>query len=122
VASEADAEAAFRAIYSVVLNAKRAGHTTHLSIVGGRKILAVYGMATAQLLFDDDDRMWYVLAGGEFLESERLHPKAGDEATLIRVPVLRWGTISPMLTDLRAVEDPFEAVARRCSTISSASV
>ena len=115
VATEADAEAAFRAIYRAVLAAKRAdpNHVLHLSIVGGRKVFAVYGMATAQLLFDDDDSLWYVLVGGEFFTSERLHPELGDEARLVRVPVLRWGTISPMLTDLSQIDDPFEAAERQ---------
>ena len=39
-----------------MLTAKRADpqRTVHLSIVGGRKVFAVYGMPTAQLRFDDD--------------------------------------------------------------------
>jgi CRISPR-associated protein Csx14 len=68
IESEADAEAAFRGLYRLLLEVKRAEPTRpiHLSITGGRKVLAVYGMATAQLLFDDEDRLWYVLAGGAF--------------------------------------------------------
>ncbi|MBI5830157.1 MAG: hypothetical protein HZB20_11615 [Chloroflexi bacterium] len=113
IQSPAEAEAAFRAIYRAVLSAKRAERTAHLSIVGGRKVFAVYGMAAAQLLFDDDDCLWYVLAGGKFLAEERLHPEAGDEAKLVRVPVLRWGTISPVLTDLSEIDDPFAAAERQ---------
>lgn len=113
IQSPAEAEAAFRAIYRAVLSAKRAERTVHLSIVGGRKVFAVYGMAAAQLLFDDDDCLWYVLAGGKFLAEERLHPEPGDEAKLVRVPVLRWGTISPILTDLSRLDDPFEAAERQ---------
>ncbi len=113
VETQADAEAAFRAIYRAVLNAKRAGRRVHLSIVGGRKVFAVYGMAAAQLLFDDDDCLWYVLVGGKFFADERLHPGPGDEARLVPVPVLRWSTISPVLTELSQVEDPFEAAERQ---------
>jgi len=113
VETQADAEAAFRAIYRTVLAAKRAGRQVHLSIVGGRKVFAVYGMAAAQLLFDDDDCLWYVLAGGKFFADERLHPEPGDEARLVRVPVLRWSTISPVLTDLSQIDDPFEAAEQQ---------
>jgi CRISPR-associated Csx14 family protein len=113
VTSQAEAETAFRAMYQAVLAAKRAGQTVHLSIVGGRKVFAVYGMAAAQLLFDDDDCLWYVLVGGKFWADERLHPAPGDEARLVRVPVLRWGAISPVLTDLSQVDDPFEAAERQ---------
>jgi CRISPR-associated protein Csx14 len=111
VETAADAAAAFRAVYRVVLEAKRVApqRTIHLSIVGGRKVFAVYGMAVAQLLFDDEDCLWYVLAGGRFLAEGRLHPGPGDEARLVRVPVLRWGTVSPILTDLSRFDDPFQA-------------
>lgn len=113
ILTESDAHATFRALYRAVLDAKRSGASVHLSIVGGRKVLAVYGMAAAQLLFDDDDCLWYVLVGGRFFAEERLHPQPGDEAQLVRAPVLRWGTLSPMLTDLREIDDPFEAVERQ---------
>ncbi len=113
VETQTDAEAAFRAIYRAVLLAKRADQTVHLSIVGGRKVFAVYGMTAAQLLFDDDDFLWYVLVSGKFWAEERLHPLPGDKAQLVRVPVLRWGTLSPMLTDLQQIDDPFKAVERQ---------
>jgi CRISPR-associated Csx14 family protein len=113
VASPAEAEAVFRALYRAVLAVKRAGLQVHLSMVGGRKVFAVYSMASAQLLFDDDDCLWYVSVGGRFLQEERLHPEPNDEAKLIHVPVLRWSTISPILTDISQIDDPFEAVERQ---------
>lgn len=103
----------FRELYRCVWEAKRAGHTVHLSIVGGRKVMAVYGMATAQLLFDDADYLWYVLVSGNFFQAERLHPEPLDEARLIAVPVLRWSNISPILTDLSDIDDPFKAIERQ---------
>lgn len=108
-----DAEAAFRAVYQAVLTAKRAGQTVHLSVMGGRKILAVYAMAVAQLLFDDNDTLWYILAGGAFLAEGRLHPGPKDDARLVSVPVMRWSHIAPVLTDLSQVDDPFQAVERQ---------
>jgi DNA-binding CsgD family transcriptional regulator len=113
--STAAAEAAFRGVYRAIWAAKRAdpNRPIHLSIVGGRKYLAVYGMAAAQLLFDDDDHAWYVLVGGRFLHEGRLHPQPGDDARLMPIPVLRWSTFAPILTDLREIDDPFEAVDRQ---------
>jgi len=115
IASQAEAEAAFRCLYRAIWTAKRAepDRTVHLSIVGGRKVLAVYGMAAAQLLFDDDDCLWYVFADGRFLQEERLHPDPADLATLVPVPVLRWGTVSPILMDLGDIDDPFQAADRQ---------
>jgi len=43
-----DAGAFLRTIYQVVLKEKRAGRVVHLSIAGGRKTMAVYGMVAAQ--------------------------------------------------------------------------
>jgi CRISPR-associated protein Csx14 len=111
--TEEEARVAFQAIYRTMLEVKRAEQQVHLSIVGGRKVLALYGMAAAQLLFEDDDRLWYVLAGAAVQESDRLHPAPSDVVRLIHVPVLRWSTISPALIGFREIEDPFEAVERQ---------
>lgn len=112
VDNEAAAQEAFRVLYREVRAAKQAGYRVHLSIAGGRKIIAVYGMAVAQLLFDYDDRVWHLLSVPSLIESRALHPRPG-EATLIRVPVLRWSEISPVLTDLILSDNPFEALRRQ---------
>ncbi len=103
---------AFRLLYRLVLRAKRSGYQVHLSIAGGRKTLAVYGMATAQLLFDEGDRLWHLYSAGDFLASRRLHPEEGDQVHLIQIPVVHWSRISPVMMDLGKTEDPFEALER----------
>ncbi|HIP87428.1 MAG TPA: hypothetical protein EYH27_03200 [Anaerolineales bacterium] len=112
VDSEASAREAFRVLYREVKAAKQAGYRVHLSIAGGRKIIAVYGMVVAQLLFDPEDRIWHLFSIPSLIESKALHPKPG-EAALIRVPVLRWSEISPALTDLILTDDPFDALRRQ---------
>jgi CRISPR-associated protein Csx14 len=52
------ARSVFRTLYREVLAYKQAGHTVHLSAAGGRKVMAMYAMLTAQLLFDERDRLW----------------------------------------------------------------
>jgi CRISPR-associated Csx14 family protein len=106
------AQAAFRLIYAEIRRAKQTGCRVHLSIAGGRKTLALFGMAAAQLLFDEGDRLWHLYSGGEFLASKRLHPQAGDEAHLIPIPVTLWSWVSPVMAALGEVDDPFEAVER----------
>lgn len=111
VVTEADVAALLRTLYRVVLAEKRAGRLVHLSIAGGRKPMAVYGMVVAQLLFDEDDRAWHLLSeawkpGGE----QVMHVRPGDRVWLVAVPVLRWSSISPMLTELARREDPWEAI------------
>jgi CRISPR-associated protein Csx14 len=53
VASEQETAALMRTLYRVVLAEKRAGRTVHLSIAGGGKTMAAYGMVVARLLFND---------------------------------------------------------------------
>ncbi|MCP4538868.1 MAG: hypothetical protein GY832_17170 [Chloroflexi bacterium] len=106
------AREAFRILYRETKAAKQAGWRVHLSIAGGRKIIAVYGMAVAQLLFDENDRVWHIFSTPALIEAKALHP-ALDEAALIHVPVLRWSDVSPVLTDLILSDDPFEALERQ---------
>jgi len=112
VDSEPAAREAFRVVYREVKAAKQDSQCVHLSIAGGRKIIAVYGMAVAQLLFDPDDRVWHIFSAPAVIESKALHPGPGESA-LIRVPVLRWSEVSPALTDLILSDDPFEALRRQ---------
>jgi len=106
------AQAAFRALYQQVREVKQRGLQVHLLIAGGRKILALFGMAAAQLLFDEHDRLWHLFSQGEFLESKRLHPEAGDEVQLLEAPIILWNRVAPVFSALEGVNDPFEAVER----------
>jgi CRISPR-associated Csx14 family protein len=108
--TEDEVGALFRTLYREVLAAKRAGKTVHLSIAGGRKTMAVYGMAAAQMLFDDNDHLWHLLSTGKILEERRMQSQPGDEVKLIPIPVLRWSAVSPVLTDLARHDDPWEAL------------
>lgn len=101
---------AFRTLYRCTWEAKRNGFKLHLSIAGGRKSLSIYGMVVAQLLFDDHDSLWHLYSGGEFLQSRRLHPQAGDDVHLVPIPVLLREVISPALTHLQNSPDPIQAL------------
>ena len=109
VTSEPAIREAFRVLYHEIRAAKYRGERVHLSIAGGRKTLAVYGIAAAQLLFDEDDAAWHLDSDPEVIESRTLHAPPG-QARLVPVPVLRWSQISPLLTGLAQLDDPFEAV------------
>ncbi len=109
--TETDVSALLRTLYQVVLAQKRADYLVHLSIAGGRKTMAVYGMVVAQLLFDDDDRLWHLLSQNWQPGDERImHVRPGDPVTLVPIPVLRWSSISPVATELALREDPWDAL------------
>lgn len=109
VNSEPAAREAFRVLYREVKTAKRQGRHVHISIAGGRKIIAVYAMAVAQMLFGPDDNIWHIFSTPELIESRALHPQPG-QSQLIPVPVLRWSEVSPALIELALSDDPFEAL------------
>jgi len=112
VATPEATQAAYRFLYQQVRRAKLAGLRVHLSISGGRKLLALFGMSCAQLLFEDADQLWYLYSGGDFLSSKRLHPAPGDDVHLISVPFVHWSRVSPIWTGLGEIDDPFTAAER----------
>ncbi|HIE03952.1 MAG TPA: hypothetical protein EYP61_04250, partial [Candidatus Latescibacteria bacterium] len=113
ILTEEDAGAAFKTLYRIVLREKRAGYRIHLSIAGGRKAMAVYGMAVAQLLFDEEDRVWHVVSEEVLHSRERLHAEPDERVVLVPIPVLKWSTISPVMTELVVFEDPWRAMSKQ---------
>jgi CRISPR-associated Csx14 family protein len=110
VDSSLSARAAFQAMYREVRRAKQEGLRVHLSIAGGRKTMAVFGMTTAQLLFDENDHLWHLFSSGDFLASKRLHPLPGDRVELVEIPVILWSQLSPAALLLAQENDPYKAL------------
>jgi len=102
----------FRLLYAEVARAKRAGKRVHLLIAGGRKTMAVFGMAVAQLLFENQDALWHLYSEEDYLESKRLYPQQGDRASLVPVPVIRWSPLPASLLGIAELNDPYDAL--RC--------
>ncbi|MBI3243447.1 MAG: hypothetical protein HYZ49_14275 [Chloroflexi bacterium] len=113
VDSAEGAEAAFTAIYRAVRAEKLAGRRVHFSLAGGRKTMSVFGMAVAQMLFDEGDKLWHLVSYGKLLEEKRMHAGPGEVPTLVEIPVILWSAVSPVLTDLSEIDDPFAAVERQ---------
>lgn len=109
------ARVAFAAIYRAVRAEKLEGCRVHLSIAGGRKTMGVFGMAVAQMLFGEGDRLWHLISQGKLLDEKRMHAVAGDAVALVEIPVILWRAVSPVLTDLSEIEEPFAAVERQRS-------
>lgn len=107
-----EVQAAFQALFGEVRRAKLAESRVHLQIAGGRRTLSVFGMAVAQMLFDDQDRLWHLASQPELEASGRLHASAGEWARLIPIPVIAWGRLSPAFDALRRVDNPLLAVEK----------
>jgi len=102
----AEARAAFSLIYNKVQQEKQAGAVVHLMAASGRKIMVMWALLAAQLLFtDDEDRLWDLWSTPELEQSGYLFPANGvtldsqldvahplADAILFRVPVLPWSS------------------------------
>lgn len=104
-------EVGFRTIYQVMLKCKQDGARLHVCPAGGRKTMSLFSLAAAQLLFEEGDTFWHVVAEGEFLTSGRLHPQPEDDVSLVPVPLLRWRHLAPALLHQEISTDPFQALA-----------
>lgn len=89
VTTAEESEDTFEDIFRLVRRYKLDGCRVHLNIAGGRKPMSIYGMVTAQMLFDEDDKLWHLVSNPQLVQSRRLFPQAGDEYQLVPVPVIR---------------------------------
>lgn len=53
-------------------------------------------MVAAQLLFDAEDKLWYLLSDEAMRQESRMRLKQHGQARLLEAPVLRWSSVSPM--------------------------
>jgi len=109
VTSSDEVDIAFRALYAEVRTLKMQDQAIHLLIAGGRRTLTVFGMAVAQMLFDDLDHLWHISSHPDLESSGRLHADDSEWAKLIPIPVIPWGRLSPVFDILHTVDDPFTA-------------
>ena len=112
ITSKEEVDTAFRAVYADVSKAKLEGMKVQLLIAGGRRTLTVAGMSTAQILFDDEDRLWHLTSHPDLEASAALHAFENEWSRLIPIPFIPWGRLSPVFDVLRSVDDPFEATKK----------
>lgn len=82
-----NSEATFRTIYRVANHYKQDNAIIHFCIAGGRKSMAVFGLATAQTLFDQSDKVWHVVSKEEFMDTREMHDLE-DKSRLVPVDVI----------------------------------
>jgi CRISPR-associated protein Csx14 len=113
VTTEPEAGAVLQTVYDTVRHYKQKGCLIHLSIAGGRKPMAVFGLAAAYLLFDLRDRLWHLFSSREFIDCCRekglMHARKPEDAQLVPIPVVPWGAFFPALSHL-AIKTPDEIV------------
>lgn len=110
VVTAQQARAYLNTFYLALLELKQQRATIHMSVAGVRKLMTMYAMVAAQLLFDEGDRLWHLYTAPEVIQRGEFWPRPGDETMLVEVPVLRWSAAAPVLTRLGAITDPWDAV------------
>lgn len=110
--TEESIKALLSTIYKEVRELKQNGFTIHFLISGGRKIMGVIGMLVAQLLFGDEDRLWYLITEGWEPGNERkLHLLSEEKVWLVQIPVIRWSEASTLMRTVAEIGDPSEVEA-----------
>lgn len=112
IATQDEAQATFGDLYRLVKELKRQGHQIHFSIAGGRKIMALYGLAVAQLLCDPQDSLYYLFSESDLIRERRLLLEPEDRAQLVRIPFLRWTNDTALIADIQRFDDPLQAMGR----------
>ena len=83
----------FEVVYSVVADLKKKGARIHFLCSGGRKLMAMLNMVVAQILFDERDRLWYLISSDKYVSQRKMHPASEAdyaEMKLISIPFLSW--------------------------------
>ena len=100
-------EITFKTIFTVVREMKEKGFAIHLNIAGGRKIMSLFGIVTAQLLFDSNDFAWYLLSDKTVQESGIMEVGYRDpRVKLIPIPIIPWSDVDPILTVISTSDNP----------------
>jgi CRISPR-associated Csx14 family protein len=88
-------DTAFQSLYTLLRQHKHAGNNIHLCVAGGRKTMALFAMAAAQILFDNDDHVWHLVSAPHLVASRKLHADYLKDVTLIPIPLAHWGRLRP---------------------------
>lgn len=112
ITNEREAKVLLRVLYKTVVKEKRKGNRVHLSIAGGRKVMAAYGMVVAHLLFEENDCVWHLLSEDPLLQSHAMHANL-KAITLVPVPILQWSFLPSTLGELLIWDDPIRAMEKQ---------
>ena len=121
IRNAAEAEATWQAVHHLLATLKKEGHTLHLCIAGGRRLMGLLITSAAMLLCDHQDRLWHLYTPDALRaranEGAIMHVQPEDGVQLIPVPLVPWGAYFP---GLRAMaQPPAQAVAEQMGAFSA---
>lgn len=103
-----DVNSMLNTMYTLIRKYKKKDSIIHLAIAGGRKLMGIMAIVTAQILFGAKDRVWYLITEGwKPGASTSMHCSENSNHTLLEVPLLRWDE-SHLLMDMAEFVTPEE--------------
>ncbi len=109
-----EVEAVRVTFFDLLADLKRQGRRVHLSLSGGRRILALAAMGAAIQHLTPADSIWHVFTPPDVTETlrqtEAMHLPPNSGASLIQVPFVPWAAYFPALRPL--LEQPSDQTAR----------
>ncbi len=96
-----EVEAARSTVFALFATLKAQGSRVHLSLSGGRRILALVALAAAMQYLTPEDRIWHIYTPAEIAERARggrlMHASPEAGITLLQVPFVPWAAYFPGL-------------------------
>lgn len=110
ITDDTHADGALDTIHRLLSDLKRQGYQVHLSVSGGRRLMALLAISVATLNFDRYDRIWHLYTPDalreEVDEGRIMHIEPGTGTRLIQGPFLSLGAyISHPDQSFRSVQE-----------------
>ena len=115
VTDDISATGALETIHQLIRDLKRQARCIHLSVTGGRRLMALSAISAAQLNFKHNlDHIWHIYTPEElkrqFKDGQRMHALPGEQVNLIEIPFVPWTTyFSTAATDQASAQELLRA-------------
>ncbi len=95
----AEVDAVWQTFYRLLGGLKAQNRHVHLSLTGGRRVMALLACAVAPLLLTPGDKIWHLHTPEEVItlaqEGAMMHTPPETGVHLIEVPLVAWGSYFP---------------------------
>lgn len=102
ITNDISAKGVLDTVHRLVRDLKQQDRRIHLSVTGGRRLMALLAISAAHLHFDHFDHIWHIYTPYALRplvnEGVLMHAPAGARVNLIEVPFVPWGAYFPTLS------------------------
>ena len=106
ISQPGEVEAVRRILHDLLSTLKDEEHIIHLSLTGGRRIMALIALSAAMQYLSPMDRVWHIYTPDDFIAEARdgalMHAPAEAGVRLLNVPFVPWVSYFPGLAPLLA--------------------